>query len=170
MEALIRSCVNILDRLSLLISNIFMMLIVPLIGVMLFEACARYFFDAPTVWGPQFSMMLFGIYIVFAGVTSVLDKVQVGVDFFTSRLSKRTRAGLDCVTYIFSLVFFTALLVKSFSYGLESIEMREISTSAWGQPVYHFKMLLAIGVFFTFLQTVSEFLHNLYLAVTGREA
>ena len=52
---------------------------------------------------------------------------------------------------------------------MESWQLRELSSSAWGQPVYHLKTLIPVAVLLMLLQSLAEFLRNLHLARTGRE-
>ena len=164
-----RSLIHAIDRFNTAISNLSMWLIVPLIGVMLYETIARYLFNAPTVWGMELSMMIFGAYIIFSGPSSILGKVQVGVDVFSSRWSPRTRAVVNCLTYTFTFVFFFQLLRTSLMYAIEAWKLQELSSSAWGQPVYHWKALIPVAVGLMMLQSVAEFLRNVWLAATGEE-
>lgn len=161
--------VRTLDTINSVIINGTVLLIFPLIFVMLFDVIMRYWFDAPTVWGSQVSFMIFGVYMIFAGPCSVLDKVQVGVDIFSARWSVRTQAIVQCITYIFVLIFFYALISVSLLYAVESWEMKEISSSAWAQPIYQWKALIPVAFTLTLLQTFADFLRNLWLACTGRE-
>lgn len=158
-----------IDRLNSGISACAMWLIIPLAGIMLYDVILRYFFDASTVWGMELSMMVFGIYMLYAGPSSILQKVQVGVDIFAARWRARTRAAVNCVTYIFTCVFFASLFHTSLVYAIESFRLSEHSSSAWGQPVYHWKALIPVAVVLIFLQSFAEFLRNLHLACTGKE-
>lgn len=158
-----------IDGLNTTISNLAMWLIIPLVGVMLYDVAMRYCFNAPTLWGAELSMMIFGVYMIYAGPSSILQKVQVGVDIFAARLRPRTRAVVNCLTYAFTFVFFSGLLYTSALYAVESWQLRELSSSAWGQPVYHLKTLIPVAVLLMLLQSLAEFLRNLHLARTGRE-
>lgn len=158
-----------IDNINKFITSGTMWLILPLTAVMLFDVVMRYAFNSPTVWGAEVSLMIFGIYMIYAGPCSVYEKVQVGVDIFSARWSLRTQAIVNCVTYLFTMTLFIALIKTALYYGLESWGMEEISSSAWGQPIYHWKMLIPLALSLTFLQTISEFLRNLYMALTGEE-
>ena len=165
----VRTLVHMLDSLNRAIAQVTMWLIVPLVGVMLYDAIMRYFFNSPTLWGAELGLMIFGVYMLFAGPWSVLEKVQVGVDIFSSRWKPRTRAVVNALTYAFTALLFCSLIYTSYVYAVESWEMKEVSTSAWGQPVYHVKMLVPVAFVLMLLQTFSEFLRNLWMACTGEE-
>lgn len=166
---MLRQIVHFLDALNRLVTRATMWLIVPLTGIMLLDVILRYVFNAPTLWGAELSIMVFGLYMLFAGPCSVMEKVQVGVDIFSSRWSPRTRAAVNCLTYGFTALLFAGLLCTSFVYALESWEIKEISSSAWGQPLYHWKALIPVAFALMLLQTFADFLRNLWHAATGRE-
>ena len=158
-----------IDALNTAISNAAMWLIIPLAVVMLYDVLMRYCFNAPTLWGAELSMMIFGVYMIYAGPSSILQKVQVGVDIFAARLSPRVRAVVNCLTYAFTFTFFAGLFYTSALYAVESWQLRELSSSAWGQPVYHLKALIPVAVLLMLLQSLAEFLRNFHLARTGGE-
>ncbi|MCQ2444239.1 MAG: TRAP transporter small permease subunit [Mailhella sp.] len=166
---MLKSIVHGIDKFNTAISNVTMWLMIPLVGVMLYEAIRRYFFNAPTVWGMELSMMIFGAYIIFSGPSSILQRVQVGVDLFSSKWEPRTRAVVNCLTYGFTFVFFFQLLKTSVIYAIESWELQELSSSAWGQPVYHWKTLIPIAIGLMMLQSFAEFLRNVWMAVKGEK-
>lgn len=161
------SIIRRIDRLNTAVSACAMWLIIPLAGVMLYDVILRYFFNAPTLWGMELSMMIFGVYMLYAGPSSILLKVQVGVDIFAARWKPRTRAVVNCLTYIFTCVFFASLFYTSLVYAVEAWRLRELSSSAWGQPIYHWKALIPVAVALMFLQSLAEFLRNFHLARTG---
>ncbi len=165
----IKRIVECIDKTNRFITSFTMWLILPLIGIMLFEVVMRYAFHSPTVWGAELSSMIFGIYMIYSGPCSVYEKVQVGVDLFSSKSKPRTQAAVHCLTYVFTMAFFVSIISLTFKYAMESWELKEVSTSAWGQPIYHWKALIPIAYVLTFAQTVSDFIRNAYLAITGEE-
>ena len=169
LKNLLTSITSVIDKTNNFITSGTMWLILPLTAVMLFDVVMRYAFNSPTVWGAEVSLMIFGIYMIYAGPCSVYEKVQVGVDIFSAHWSLRVQAIVSCITYGFTMTLFIALIKTALQYGIESWSMEEISASAWGQPIYHWKMLIPIAISLTFLQTISEFLRNFYMALTGEE-
>lgn len=168
-KTIISKTVHGIDTMNCFISSITMWLIIPLVAVMLYDVIMRYAFHSPTVWGAELSLMIFGLYMIYSGPCSIYEKVQVGVDIFSSRWSKRTQAIVACITYIFTTVLFVCLIMVSLKYGLESWQMKEISTSAWGQSIYHWKMLIPVALFLSFLQTFATFLRDFWMAITGED-
>ena len=166
---MLRTIVHGIDHLNTAICRLTKWIMIPLVAVMIFEAAARYFFHSPTIWGTELAMMIFGVYIIFSGPSSILENVQVGVDVFSSRWRPRTRAVVNCLTYGFTFVFFAQLLSISLTYAIEAWEFQEHSSSAWGQPIYHWKALIPVAIGLMLLQTFAVFLRNFWFACTGEE-
>lgn len=161
---MLKKMADIIDRMNMAISSWSMWLIIPISVLMVYDAMMRYFFNKPNLWSAELCLMLFGAYMILAGPISILKKVQVGVDLFTGKLSLRTRAIINCFTYIFTFIFFSAMLYTSTVYAIESWEIKEISSSAWGQPIYHLKALIPVAMSLMLLQSMAEFFRNLIIA------
>lgn len=169
MKKLLFMIVTGIDKLTTGVSKVALWLIFPIVGIMLYEVIVRYFVGRPTLWATELATMVFGVYMFFAGPWSVLKKVQVGVDIFSSKWSRRTQAIVNTITYVFTFILFFSLLYTSFKYAVESWEMKEVSTSAWSPIVYPFKMIIPVAFSLMMLQTFAEFLRNVWMACTGEE-
>ncbi len=169
MQRYLSRIVRTIDRVTYLAGNVFAVLILVMIGIIMFEVVARYLLNRPTSWALQLSTMVFGTYMICGGGYALLHKAHVSMDMFYARWSKRTRAIVDSLTYLLFFVVFTLLLWKATKYGLESVAAREHSNSAWGQPLYHWKMTASLGIFLLLLQGVGNFIRSVNLAVTGKE-
>ena len=67
------------------------------VPVMLYEVVMRYFFNAPTVWGMELAVLLFGPYFLFGGPYLLHLKGHVALDLVRQRLSNRWVRRLDLV-------------------------------------------------------------------------
>lgn len=161
---------QIIDKVNLFISAITMWLIIPLTLLMIFDAFMRYFMNSPTIWGAELALMCFGAYMILAGPSSILQKVQVGVDILTAHMKTGNRAFLNCITYMFTFIFFLGLIYTSTVYAIEAWQLGEESSSAWGQPMYHIKALIPLAMLLMMIQSFAEFLRNLHTCLTGETA
>jgi len=169
MQRYLSKIVRAIDRITHLAGNVLALLILAMIGILMYEVVARYFFNRPTSWALQLSTMVFGTYMICGGGYALLHKAHVSMDMFYARWSKRTRAIFDSLTYLLFFIVFTLLLWKAAKYGLDSVAAREHSNSAWGQPLYHWKMTAPLGFFLLLLQGTGNFIRSVVLAVTGKE-
>lgn len=169
MRNLLRMTVRRIDGLSRWSGWILAGLIFVMTGVIVYEVIARYFFSRPTNWAMEFATMNFGTYMLGGGVWALLKGGHVKMDIFYNRWSARTRAIVDTLTFPLFLIFFSVILWKSAFYGIESVRNFEHSHTAWGPPIYHWKMTLPVAVLLILFQGLADFIRNLTIAVTGDE-
>jgi TRAP-type mannitol/chloroaromatic compound transport system permease small subunit len=62
------------------------------------------------------------------------------------------------------------LLWQTSKMSLGSIKHSEHSQTIFAPPIYPFKVILAIGIFLFLLQGLSQFMRNLYIVFTGKDA
>lgn len=169
MISLLDSLVRKIDNLTRWSGYILAALIFIITGVICFEVVARYFFNRPTNWAMELATMNFGTYMLGGGAWALLKGGHVKMDIFYNRWSPRTQAIVDACTFPLFIVFFAIIFWKSVFYGIESVQSLEHSHTAWGPPIYHWKMTLPIAVLLILLQGLADFIRNLTLAVTGKE-
>ena len=79
-----------------------MAIVVP---VMLYEVIARYVFNAPTVWGMELPVLLFGPYFLLGGPYLLHLKGHVALDVARQRLSPAWQRRLDLVNFPIIVLF-----------------------------------------------------------------
>lgn len=136
-----------------------MAIVVP---VMLYEVVARYVFNAPTVWGMELAVLLFGPYFLFGGPYLLHLKGHVALDLLRQRLNAVWTRRLDLVNYPVIVVFCGILLIYSLPAALSAFEYRETSFSAWNPPVWPVKAAVPLALLLMLLQALVEFLRALF--------
>jgi TRAP-type mannitol/chloroaromatic compound transport system permease small subunit len=136
-----------------------MAIVVP---VMLYEVVMRYCFNAPTVWGMELAVLLFGPYFLFGGPYLLHLKGHVALDLLRQRLSPAWTRRLDLVNYPVIVVFCAILLYFSVPAALSAFEYRETSFSAWNPPVWPVKAAVPVALLLMLLQALVEFVRALY--------
>ena len=161
--------VNAVDRLNRFIGDYVGYLMLPMIFVICWELISRKFFNKPTIWAMEMTWMIFAVYIIWSGGPSLLAKAQVRMDALYNKWKPRTQAAIDIITFICGFIFCTVLSYKAIAYAVESWTVQEISNTPFGQPLYHLRTIIAIGTLLLLLQTVSDFVKNLWMVFTGEE-
>lgn len=156
-----------IEWLSLWSGRLLSVLVLAMVGIILWEVIMRYFFDRPTNWAMESATMIFGVYMMGGGVYSLLKGGHVKMDILYSRWPDRKKAIADLLTFPLFLVFFSILLYLSTKYGFESFAIKEYATTAWGPPLYPWKLTVPVIVLLVLLQGIAGFLRNLFLAITG---
>ncbi len=167
--ALLRT-VRTIDRLTLATGGVFCWLIVPLVGAMVWEVFARYFFHRPTIWAYDVSYMLYGSHFMLGAAYTLYKGGHIRTDVFYQSWSPRTRGIMDATLYV--LFFFPGIALffwMSLQEALHSLDIWEVSdASPWRPVIWPFKMVMPVSLALLFVQGVSEFLKSAYAAVTGR--
>ncbi len=138
------------------------LLLLPLLAVVFFEIVMRYVFNAPTVWGFETTLFIYGLnYMLGLGMTEGRGG-HVTVDVLTMRLSPRRRALLGIITY--STIFLPVWLCLSIwttKYALKSTSLLERNSTSWNPQVWPIKLLMALGVILLFLQGISSLIRHI---------
>ncbi len=149
-----------MDLLSRTIGHAFAWCILILTLGTSYEVFMRYLLNAPTSWAFDFSYTMYGAMFYMAGAYTLSRGGHVRCDMFYRLWPPRTQATVELVLYI--LFFFpgiVALVVSGWSYGLESMRIREVSVnSPAGVPIWPLKMLIPFGAGLLALQGVGEVL------------
>lgn len=159
-----------IDAFSTKQGEITSMLILPLLGVVIYEVIMRYGFNAPTTWGFEATTFLYGIHYMFGISYTDVRKGHVRVDIFTALASKKTQAVISAICTIFMfLPIMTCMTIWSTKYAITSVVGLETNPTSWAPPVYPFKVIMAICFLFLVLQGLSNLIQNLQIIFTQEE-
>ncbi|WP_212628963.1 TRAP transporter small permease subunit [Pseudomonas sp. KB-10] len=136
-----------------------------MIGVLLYEIAARYFFLSPTSWAHESTTMLYGTFCILAGAYTHRHQAHVRSEVIYHVLTLRTRAVLDVITGGVMLVIFSVFFYIACQFALDSWQSQEVSSkSTWGVPIYPFKTMLPLGVGLVLLQSFAHWIRDLRVA------
>lgn len=147
------SAITALNRRLFHVSVWLMAIVVP---VMLYEVVARYAFNAPTVWGMELAVLLFGPYFLFGGPHILHLKGHVALDLLRQRLGLKWERRLDLINYPVIVVFCAILLYFSAPSAWSAWTYRETSFSAWNPPIWPVKAAVPIALALMMLQALAE--------------
>lgn len=137
--------------------------------LVVFEVIMRYVFNRPTIWSFEICIMLYSFHFMFLAAYALRHNAHVSVDFFFERLSKRGQAVLSIICYlIFFFPFVIVVFIEGWEYAADSWAMRETSWSAFGPPVYPWKMLIPVSAFLLFIQGFSIFVKRIFELIKRR--
>lgn len=165
----LRAVIRALDAFAEWTGWLIAWLIVPLIGAMVYEVLARYFFRAPTVWAHDLSYMLYGALFMLGGAYTLRHQGHIRTDFLYNNFGVRGQAFVDAVAYLF--FFFPAFgifLWFASEYFLESWRLDERAISPWNPPLTPFRAILPLAAALLLIQGVAETLKSLYALFKGR--
>ncbi len=143
------------------IGSLCALLILPMVGVVVYEVVMRYIFTAPTSWGFETTTFIYGIHYILGLSYTQLHNGHVSIDIFESRLPDRKRTILGIITNL--IIFFPTfgcMTISSWRYALDSWQNWEHQSTSWGPPTYPFKTLMAIGFTLLLLQMLAKLLQD----------
>lgn len=145
-------------------------LIVPLIGVLVYEVVMRYVLNAPTIWAYDLTYMFYGTIFMLGAAYTLGRDAHVRAEILYQALSPRGQASLDAFFYL--LFFFPAIGIFTWltaGYALDSWQMEErIPSSPWMPIIYPYKTVMPITGLLLLIQGLSELLKSLYGIMTNR--
>jgi TRAP-type mannitol/chloroaromatic compound transport system permease small subunit len=138
------------------------LLVVILVVMMCYEVVRRYFFNAPTIWGLEFTTFIFGVHFVMGyGYTEYFDG-HVRVDIFSSKFPQKVQDVLYIVlTAAVTLPLAALLGIWAWDNAITSTRLLEALSSAWAPPIWPVKLLMALGFTFLFLQVLSNLIKRI---------
>lgn len=160
---------KVIDRANELIGKAVSFLVLVFVGVILYEIFVRYLLNRPTIWAHEVSQMAYGAYVILLGGYLQQRKGHVNVELLTERFSPRTRAIINCFTWILFFLFCGVLLVKGWEMAWDSFLYRETESTVFAPPIYPIKMMIPLGALLLLLQGLIKYIGDLRLAITGKE-
>ncbi len=144
-------------------------LIIPLVGSLVYEVFARYFFHAPTVWAYDVTYMIYGTLYMLGAAYTLLKGGHIRTDIIYRMWSVRWQGIVDASLYI--LFFFPGIFLfflAGWEYAAHSWEIHEqTAVSPWRPIIYPFKTVIPVTLALLFFQGISELLKSIHAAVKG---
>ena len=138
------------DRIIERASHVFLVLSGILIVIMMFSATygvvRRYVFGSPEPYSYEISTMFLLFSFVFA--ISAVEKLgrHIRVDFVSGRLPERAQhVILNIIAPLMGLFFAYMLTWKGVEVSLFSLQIGEVSSSSWREPLFPIKLMVPIG-------------------------
>lgn len=167
---MIHSVIRNIDLLNKSVGHAFAWSIVILVLGVSYEVFVRYALNAPTSWAFDFSFILYGALFLMSGAYTLSRGGHVRADIFFRRWPIRVQATLELVLYfLFYFPGVLALVIAGWSYGMESMSIKEVSVnSPVGVPIWPLKMLIPVAGFLLTLQGIAEVLRCVLCLREGR--
>jgi TRAP-type mannitol/chloroaromatic compound transport system permease small subunit len=157
----IEQVANIIDSINNHIGKVLRFLIIPLIGIILYEVVMRYFLLKSQLWVPEISLFIFATLFLIGSGYSFNGHVRL--DILYNRLSEKSRAILDMVTSVFFFLFCIVLLCDGSLNAWDSLMKFERSSSAFGPVLFPIKFAIPIGALLFLLQGISKLIRDILI-------
>jgi TRAP-type mannitol/chloroaromatic compound transport system permease small subunit len=134
------------DRVSTWLGKLFAWAIVGLTLMISWEVFSRYVLNNPHDWALDVQVMLYGSLFMMAGAYTLSKNGHVRGDVLYGFFQPRTQAGFDLALYLlFFLPGIVALTWAGWTFGTDSLAIRESTFSATPIPLYPFKFIIPLA-------------------------
>ena len=145
------------DKVSERMGKIFCYLVFIIMLITTIDVTARYVFNRPLLWGWLTNRLLFGVFILFAGVYTLLKGEHIRIEILYDLFPKKLKAIARWISLTAMTAFLGALVWQSSWMGWNSLMNNEKAAGAFRIPLYPFKLLMPIVAFLFLLQGISYF-------------
>ena len=153
-----------IDRLNHWVGQLFCLMILPLMGVMVYEVVMRKLFIAPTLWSYDVSRMVAGAMFMGATGYALMRGVHIRADFLYRNWHHSTQRLVDALLYL--VLYFPAMLFffsASFGYTLKAWLTWELAMdTTFAAPLAPARSAMPLGAFLLILQGISELLKTIH--------
>ncbi len=166
---MMRTLTKIIDKIVVKQAEVSSLLMAVLVVMVCYEVTRRYFFNAPTIWGLEFTTFIYGVHFVMGyGYTEHFDG-HVRVDIFSSRFPQKIQDILYIIlTTCITLPLVMLLGIWAWDNAITSTKILESLSSAWGPPIWPVKLFMALGFTFLFLQVLCNLIKR-FLTLSQRK-
>lgn len=122
-------------------------------AVTVYDVAARYFFNAPTIWGLELVIALAGIHYMLAGAAAVKNDAHVRIDFIYRLLPPRAQLVMTLLAHLLSLLFLGAIVYYGIQQAETSLTGGERTGAGWNSraPMW-MKLAIPVGAALMVLQ------------------
>lgn len=136
-----------------------------------YEAIARHFFNAPTIWAYDSMCMAGGVIYMLGASYNYLHNSHTRVDLFYMNASPRKQALIDVIGSIF--LFFPLMIIMfkvSVTWAVKAWKINEVMfNSFWYPPAAPYRTIFAIGLLLLILQGLARFIRDLHFVIRGEK-
>ncbi|MFC2033231.1 TRAP transporter small permease subunit [Chloroflexota bacterium] len=157
------------EKVNIMVGNVIRFLIYPLIALIIYEVTMRYVFNSPPRWGLEVSSQIFLAYVILSGGYALLRNQHVSMDLLRNRLSFKSAAIVDLVTYLFLILFCIAIIWKGTEGAIASCKALEV-TQLGRIPLYPVKVLVPVGGLLLLLQSVVCYARTILVVLNRKDS
>ena len=138
-----------IDRISVFIGRVTMMLIVLLCCVMLFEVFMRYVLDDGTIWANELSLWIAGFVFLFAGLYAMQQRSHIRIFLLYDVCPRWLQHVFDVISTLFIVLFAFFLIYGGYGEAFAKFMRWELFGTAFDPPLpatLKIAVLLVVGL------------------------
>ncbi len=156
--------VHVVDAVNRRVGRFAMYLVFVMMGVLVYSAISRTFFDLPLIWVVEIAQMTMAAYYLLGGGYSMQLGAHVRMDLLYGRWSPKRRAFTDSITSLVLLFYVLTLFYGGVSSTQYALEYGQKNYSVWAPPMAPIKIVMTLGILLMVLQVIATFFKDLAAA------
>lgn len=152
------------DRINSWLGRFWALAVFAVTLAVLYEVASRNAFGQGTEWSNETAIYLSAVAYLIGGGYALAHRRHVRIDVIYERLSRRTRAKLDLFTFVFFVVYASALIWVGTTMAWTSYLQGEGTGTPWNPPIWPVKFAIPIAGALLLLQGIANLLRDLGIA------
>ncbi len=145
------------DRLSVFLSRITMLLIAVIVTIVFYEVVMRYAFEKPTLWVNELSLWLGGMIYLLAGLYVMQQRGHIRIFIVYDLVPRDVQRAFDLISTTLICLFAAAIVWGGFTEAWQKLLRWETFGTAWDPPIpATIKPLLLVTVVLVAIQAVAN--------------
>ena len=157
----VKAYVRYVERVNLVVGRMTMYLVFAMMGILLFAAISRYFFNIPFLWAVEMAQFTMAAYYLLGGAYSMQMEGHVRMDVLYDRWPRKKQAFADSITAFFLIFYLVILLYGGLSSTEYALKYGQKNYSAWAPYMAPIKIIMTFGIFLMLLQAIAIFFRDL---------
>lgn len=150
-----------IDKLSLLIGRLTMILIAAIVAVMFYEVVLRYVFEAPTLWANELSLWLAGGVFLGAGLYAMQQRSHIRIFIIYDMCPRWLQRVFDVISTALIVAFSAGIIYGGFNEARDKLLRWETFGTAFDPPIpATLKPLVLLVVVLVAIQAISNLIHD----------
>lgn len=152
---------GILDRLSLFMGRVTMLLIVSLVLVMFYEVIARYVFEHPTLWANELSLWMAGGIFLFSGLYAMQQRSHIRIYLLYDMMPRNVQRLCDTFSTLLIAGFAFIMVWGSYNEARDKFMRWETFGTAFDPPIpATLKPLIIVFICLVALQAIVNLIND----------
>lgn len=126
---------NLLDRASLFLGRVTMLLIVLLVLVMFYEVVLRYVFESPTLWANELSLWIASVIFLLSGLYAMQQRSHIRIYLLYDILPRWLQRLFDTLSTALILIFALAMIWGGYTEARDKLLRWETFGTAFDPPI-----------------------------------
>jgi TRAP-type C4-dicarboxylate transport system permease small subunit len=152
---------SIVDRVSIAISRVGLVIVAVIVAIMFYEVVVRYVFEKPTLWVNELSLWLGGMTYLLAGLYVMQQRGHIRIFILYDMVPRGAQRLFDLLSTLFICLFSAAIVWGAWGEAWDKLMRWETFGTAWDPPIpATMKPLILITVVLIAVQAVANLISD----------